>query len=181
MAVDVVLDSTVIVGALAQIAPGTVRFQQVPPRSGARYADALGVFAYAKATDFALLLSSDLVEEVVTVLGSRAELAWAFDETDLAMERVALLAQRSGGGFVTPATAVAVPPGLTASARTALRTAATKDRANMRVVVTEDETALKMGELVPHGVPWPTDEPISFVSPLRFALIAEKVRWAMRR
>lgn len=180
MPVDVVLDSAVIVGALAQIGPGTIRFQQVPPRSGARYADALGVFAYAKDNHFSLLLSSELVEEVVMVVGSRAELAWLFDETDAAMERVARLAHRSRGGFVAPSMGVAVPRGLMTPTRTALQTAATKDRPNMRIVVTEDEAALRIGELAPHGKPWPTKEPISFISPPRFAVMAEKVRWRMR-
>ena len=155
-------------------------FPQVPPRSGARFADALGVFAYANDSHFALLLSDELIEEVVTVVASRAELSWVFDETDSALGRIVRLAQQSGGGLVVASTRVAVPPGFTTPARTAWRAAANKDRSNMRVVVTEDDVALHTKELVPRGVPWLKGEPILFVSPARFVAVAEKIRWRMR-
>ncbi|MHB8296442.1 MAG: hypothetical protein ACYDH5_17880 [Acidimicrobiales bacterium] len=181
MPVDVVLDPAVIVGALSQMGPGAMTFPAVPPRSGAVYADALGVFSYQGDSHFALILSNDLVEQVVVAVASRSDLGWMFDQTDQALERIARLAQRSGGGFVTPAIGVSAPPGMGRPARTALQAAASKDLGHLRMVVTEDASALRIKELQPHGIPFPPNEPVTFVSPARFAVVAEQVRWRMRQ
>ncbi len=180
MPVDIVLDSAIIVGAISQMGPGAVTFPEVPPRTTAVYADTLGVFSYRRDQHFALILSNELVEEVVISVASRGELAWVFDETDPAMERIARLAHQSGGGYVTPSMGIDVPPKMGVTARTALRAAASKDLSDLRFVVTEDKVALEIEQLQPHGIPWPKNQPISFISPLRLAVMADKVRFGMR-
>jgi len=179
--VDVVLDSAVILGAISEMGPGATTFPAVPPRTTATYADALGVFSYRGDAHFSLILSNELVEEVVYATASRADLAWVFDETDSAMERISRLAYQSGGGYVAPASGIAIPPRVPTSTRTALRTAASKELGDLRFVVTEDKVALAIEELQPRGIPWPTNQPIGFISPRRLALMADRVRWGMRR
>jgi hypothetical protein len=181
MPVDVVLDSAVILGAISEMGPGAVTFPTVPPRTTAVYADALGVFSYSGDAHFSLILSTEVIEEVVRSVASRADLAWVFDETDPAMERVSRLAHQSGGGYVTPARGIAVPFKIATSTRTALRAAASKELGDLRFVVTEDKVALAIEELQPRGIPWPKNQPISFISPRRLALMADRVRWGMRR
>lgn len=181
MPIHVVLDPAVIVGAISQMGPGAATYPAVPPRTGAVYADALGVFSYRGDAHFALILSKDLVEDVIVAVASRADLGWAFDETDQAVERIARLARSSGGGFVTPSTGVQVPPGMGRLTRSALQAATAKDLGRLRLVVTDDAGALRLKELQPHGIPYPANEPISFVSPARFATMAEHIRWRMRR
>jgi hypothetical protein len=178
--IAVVLDAQTIVGALSQVGPAAAAFPSVPPVSGNRYADVVGVFEYPYDKHFALFLSEQMVEEVVTVLTGR-ELGWEFDEVDRAIRVIDRIAEQCGGGLITPKTAVTIPPRLGDPAGSALRAAASDELgSSARLVVTEDPIALGMGEFEPRGIAWPAGQKITIVDPVRFAKTAAKVRWAMR-
>jgi hypothetical protein len=169
-----------VAGALSQVGPAAAAFPSVPPVSGNPYADALGVFEYPFDRYFTLLISDQIVEEVVTALTGR-ELGWDFDETDRAIGVIDRIAEQCGGGLVTAEMGVSLPTRFGVPASSALRTAASKEISSVaRPVVTEDSIALAIGEFEPRGIPWPTGGKLTILDPGRFAKMAEKVRWKMR-
>lgn len=175
------LDAPTIVGALSQVGPAAAAFPSVPPVSGNRYADALGVFEYPFDQYFALFISEQIVEEVVTALTGR-ELGWDFDEADRAIGVIDRIAEQCGGGLVTAEMRVTLPPRLGVPAGSALRAAASGEVSSAaRLLVTEDSIAVEMAEIEPRGIPWPADEKITVLDPGRFAKMAERVRWRMRQ
>ncbi|HVX20195.1 MAG TPA: hypothetical protein VHB02_02490 [Acidimicrobiales bacterium] len=178
MPIEVVVASSVLVAAFSEIGPVAVTFPAVPPLSGRRHADALGVFAYPD-DHFALSASEATVEEVVTVL-TGGVLAWSYEEAEAAVVALGQLAERSGGGLVTAEEDVEVPPGVGASTATAIRAVCAKDLGHPRVMVTEDPVALRFGKLHPAGIPFPPEEDVEIVDPARFARLAHQVRWRMR-
>ena len=176
--IEVVLDAPTIAAALAQIGPVAIVFPEVPPLTGVDAVDALGVFAYIGDTYFAHLLSDDIIGEVVKMLTDMQ--SWELEETRGAIEVLFDQAQDSGGGRVHPERALSVPGVVANSTRTAIQAAATKDVGFPRVVVTDDQAALHIAELRPHGVPFPKDERIRFMSPSSFARLAAHVRQVKR-
>lgn len=178
MPVQVVLDAAVIVGAFSQVGPAAAAFPAVPPLTGQRHSDALGVFTYPD-PNFALIVTEKIVEEVLTALTGDL-LAWGFDEADEAIQVLDQLADGSGGGLVTPELDVELPKDLGEAAASAIQAACSTDMGYPRVVVTEDSVGLTHGPITPRGIPFPMDQRIEVIDPERFAKIAQKVRWKMR-
>lgn len=177
--IEVVFQAPVLVGALSEIGPSALTFPAVPPLSGQHHADALGVFAYPD-THFALSLSEDIVEEVVTALTS-AVLGWEYEEAEAAIGAVGESASRAGGGLIAPENDVEVPERFSRTAATALRAACSKDLGHPRVLVTDELAVLRTGNLYPQSIPFPPSEDIQMMNPERLSKMAEKVRWRMRR
>jgi hypothetical protein len=176
MSIAVVLDAATIVGALSQVGPAAAAFPSVPPVSGNRYADAIGVFEYPFDQYFALFISEQVVEEVVTALTGR-ELGWDFDEADRAIGVIDRIAAQCSGGLVTTEIGVSLPTRLGVPASSALRAAASKEISSVaRLVVTEDSIAVGMSEFERRGIPWPTGRKLMILDTGRFAKMAEKVR-----
>ncbi len=177
--VEVVVAADVVVAALSRTSAAALRFPAMPPKTTDPHVDAVGAFVAAEG-DFALILTDEIVEQVVTTLTDARGLAWAFDMADEAVEVLAGIAAHSRGGFVAPAFETELPA-VTEAAAAALRAAASKDLGFPRVVVTGDRDALAWRRWRPTGVPWPPDEDVSVQGPARFRDLIHDARWRFRR
>lgn len=168
----------VLVAALSRVSPAAVRFRSMPPKTVDPNADTIGVFVPSR-QDFALVLTDEIVRQVATVLTDPRGLAWPFDATDEAMEILAGLAARSGGGFATPVVGI-VAPRVSPHAVEAFRAAASPDLGFPRVVVTADRRATALRTWRPRGVPWPRDEVVGVLSGREFRDLVAHARWGLR-
>ncbi len=175
--IDVAFDAPLIVKGASQLGPGAVLFPATPPKTGAMYADALGVFTYAD-DYFALILSSDVLEAVATVL---SELDWTFDEVSGFLELLEDVAVASGGGLVRADPRTTFVGSVDEATLSAARVTAAKNRSPLRLLVTEDPAALKLGVLVPRGTPFNPDHHIAVESPQDFVEKASHTRQSMRQ
>ncbi|MCL4413514.1 MAG: hypothetical protein M1522_02000 [Actinobacteria bacterium] len=176
--IEVVLDAPTIAAALAQIGPVAIVFPEVPPLTGVDAVDALGVFAYVADAYFAHIVSDEIIAETVKMLTDMQN--WGLEEARAGIELVFDQAEDGGGGLVRAERGISVPGVVADSTKTAIRAAATKDVGYPRLVVTSDPAALEIGELQPHGVPFPKDETLRFWSPASFARFAVDVRLKRR-
>lgn len=175
--IDVVFDVPSIVKGASQLGPGVVLFPATPPKTGATYADALGVFSFPD-DYFALILSTEILEAVAVVLVS--ELEWSFDEVSEFLELLEDVAVASGGGLARAdhrATFVGLVVEETVSAA---RVAAATNLSPQRLLVTEDQSALRLGSLVPRGVQFNPSHDIAVESPEDFVETASRTRQSMR-
>ena len=179
--VEVVVAADVLVAALSKISAAAVRFPAVPPRTNDPNADVVGVFVAAEG-DFALILSEEILEQVVTALiDDRRGLGWAFDAADQAIDVLVGIAEHSHGGIAPPADRVTAPLHADAVAKAALRAAASSDLGFPRAVVTGDPALQRLRQWRPAGIPWPADQPVTILSPSRFRDLVEQARWRYRR
>lgn len=177
--VEVVVAAGVLVAALSRTNAAVLHFPAMPPKTTDPHADVVGAFVAAEG-DFALILTDEIVEQVVTTLTDARGLGWAFDMADEAVEALAGIAVHSSGGLVTPAFEVELPA-VTEAAAAALRAAASKDLGFPRVVVTDDPDPLRWRRWRPGGVPWPPDEDVSVQGPARFRDLVHDARWHFRK
>jgi hypothetical protein len=175
--VEVVLAADVLVGALARVSPDAVRFPQMPPKTNAPLADAVGAFPTAD-DDFALNLSTLILGQVATALADRRGLAWGFESIDAAVDVLVGLVSVSGGRLFTPLF-TPVPTGLSTSGAAALRTAASKELSFPRAVVTEESALLRLRDWRPEH-PFPKGEQIAMLSARQFRDLVERARWRPR-
>ena len=178
--VEVVVTADVLVAALSKVSAAAIRFPAVPPKTNDPNADAIGVFVGAEG-DFALILSAEILEQVATALLDNRGLPWAFDAVDQAMDVLVGIAEHSHGGIATPADQVTTPPRAGAVAMAALRAVASSDLGSPRTVVTGDPTLQRLDPWRPRGIPWPTEQPVTILSPSRFRDLVEQARWRYRR
>jgi hypothetical protein len=178
--VEVVVSAEVLVAALSRISAAAVVFPAMPPRTADPHGDVVGAFVGAGG-DFALILTEDILGQTVTALTDRRGLAWAFDAAEEAVEVIAGIAVASGGGLVTAAGRVPLPKTVGAATAAALRAAASPDIGFPRVVVTARPDALALRAWTPRRVPWPADEVVTILSPVRFRDLVEQARWRYRR
>jgi len=176
--IEVVLDAPTIAAALAQIGPVAIVFPKVPPLTGVDAVDALGVFAYVGDAYFAHIVSDEIIAETIKMLTDMQ--SWELEEVRDGLNLVFDQAEDGGGGLVRAERSISVPGVVADSTKTAIRAAATKDVGHPRLVVTNDPAALHIGELQPHGVPFPRGEAIRFWSPRSFAHFAADVRQRRR-
>ncbi len=176
--IEVILDAPTIAASLARVGPAALVFPKVPPLTGMDAVDALGVFAYIGDAYFAHIISDEIVGEVVKTLTDMQD--WELEEVQAALNLVFDQAEDVGGGLVRPERGISVPDVVANSTKTAIRAAATKDAGFPRLVVTQDPAALRIGDLQPHGMPFPKDERIRFLSPRSFARFAADVRQRRR-
>lgn len=176
--IDVVLDVPTIVAGASHLGPAVVLFPETPPESDNVNADALGVFAFLDGY-FALILSDELIEAVVTVLVSKLE--WSFDAASNFIDVLTDLARTSGGGVKRIDHRVTVMGALAAETMLAVRAVSATGLASQRLLVTADESARHLGEFVPRGVVFNREHPIAVKGPTEFVKFAQRVRWQMRQ
>jgi hypothetical protein len=178
--VEVVVAADVLVAALARVSAAAVRFPAMPPKTNDPRADVIGAFVVADG-DFALILSEEILGQVVTVLVDERGLAWEFPAVDQAIDVLVGIAEHSYGGVVAAASSVTLPRTASPVAAAALRTAASDGIGFPRAVVTDEPGLGRLRTWVPRGIPWPDDQAVTLLAPGPFRDLVERARWRYRR
>ncbi len=177
----VVVASDVLVSALSNIDPALLLFPAVPPATGHDATDVVGVFVRSVTDkDLALFVSVTILTEVALALEA---LGWSFEERDRALTTIATLAYQSGGAVIPSTPRKIQLPKMPQAATSAAACAASEALGPLitpRIAVVDSDTAKAIGDLTPHGIPWPKENPIRLMPAGSFRTLAEKARLKLR-